>query len=165
MIIPLIFMVFKLVLNEPVIPAVQPFEGVVEYKISYPNQRKAIDEMVVAQCRIFYKAGNIRKEYLNKHDSLLLYTIYSHKENIHYAIIHGKDTVEYYIPSPENLLQEFSNVDSVHSQSFYDEEGLLPGFNCKKYTVTFKYDDAPLGEDPMTYQYWVSGIGNQTSLN
>ena len=132
----------------------ESFEGYVEYNISYPNQRRGVAKTVAVKFRIFYKDGNIRKEYLNKFDSVFLYSVYLYKENMHYSIMPGSDTVEYYNPSSDDMSEQGVSVDSLSDKSFNDLE--LLGYSCEKYVVRFKYDDAPEDEDPMTYNYWVA---------
>ena len=57
------------------------FEGIVEYEISFPNQRRPLSKSVTSKFTIFYKQGNIRKEYKNINDSILFYSVYKIDEN------------------------------------------------------------------------------------
>lgn len=52
------------------------FEGIVEYQIIYPDQGGSISPGVPQKFVIYFKNGNIRKEYRDLHDSLIFYSIY-----------------------------------------------------------------------------------------
>ena len=130
------------------------FEGKVEYSISYPNQRNKLSDKVTGKFVIYYKHGNIRKEYRNIKDSLLFYSIYLSDTNVNYGFTPGNDTITYYQPSGEMVDNSYTKVEHGGNGNETVEEIL--GYKCLLYKVEMKYKDAPENEPSMNYLYYVS---------
>jgi hypothetical protein len=145
------FSILLILLGKTELPGTS-FEGVIEYAISYPNQRNPISNSVPTKYRISFKEGNIRKEYRNSQDSLLFYSIYVLKSNTNYGIKPGSDTITYYTPSPSML---DSSSTSLEKGSENDVSTILQ-YSCIKYVVQIKYKVMPENEPPIKYTYFVA---------
>lgn len=128
------------------------FEGVVEYQITYPNQRDAIPPDVPQKFVIFFKEGNIRKEYRNLQDSLLFYSIYLFNENTSFGITPANDTVLFYKPTSESIV-----VTSLEHQipNAKAHNIMILGYDCNKYDIQVAYNNEP-NEPPINYTYYVA---------
>ena len=103
---------------------------------------------------IYYKHGNIRKEYRSIKDSLLFYSIYLNDKNVNYGFTPGNDTITYYQPSAEMVDESYTKVERGGNGNETVEEIL--GYKCLLYKVEMKYRDAPENEPSMKYLYYVS---------
>lgn len=130
------------------------FEGMVEYDISYPNNKKPLGNFSPAKFKILYKEGNIRKEYINRLDSLLMYTIYIKRQNKQFAIYPGTDTIEYYSPNPADQMNQFEGASSNNENELSINKNLL-GFDCKYYRVKVN-DNFQGADETINYEYWVA---------
>ena len=130
------------------------FEGIVEYEISFPNQRRPLSKSVTSKFTIFYKQGNIRKEYKNINDSILFYSVYKIDENINYGITPGNDTITYY--QPTETLFDMTHLEDVKDIENIVISEIILGYKCNLYRGRLKYNDASDNELPINYSYYVS---------
>jgi hypothetical protein len=128
------------------------FEGLVEYQIKYPNQTGTIAPEVPQKFIIFFKDGNIRKEYRNLKDSLLFYSIYLFKENTSFGFTPANDTILFYKPTSDIIDVKYSKGKQGNSKS---HSSMILGYECNKYDIQISYKDE-LNVSPINYTYYVA---------
>lgn len=131
---------------------IKSFEGCITYNISYPGQKKAISKHVATKYQIFFKKGNIRKEYLNAADSLLFYSIFVFDSNTNYGIKPNSDTMTYYHPSCADLDTSYTKVEKVEGGQNY----AILDYPCIQYKVQIRYAEMGADEKPIQYTYFVA---------
>jgi hypothetical protein len=128
------------------------FEGIVEYQIIYPDQGGSISPGVPQKFVIYFKNGNIRKEYRDLHDSLIFYSIYLFKENTSYGYTPANDTVLFYKPSSESI--DVKNISGPKGKIKAPPITILC-YKCDKYDIQVGYKDMTK-EPQINYTYYVA---------
>lgn len=125
---------------------IENFEGRIEYSIVYPLQKKTLTDEVTVKFKIYYKNGNIRKEYRNSKDSLLFYTIYLLDKNANYGFKPGDNTVTFYKTIYDStVIREKLNSQSPNMK--------ILGYECSQYKVQIRTSSE---EPPSTYTFYTS---------